>query len=148
MQYQVGEQVLNSNEYNVEILNNETTSHYPKPPFHNMINAKFGTLQTQVLVDTGATLSCIRDSFLDKIPKKFIKKLPHQHIIIHRVGGFKKHVKDQVELTFTINGRKFTERFYSLPNSYNVILSLPFPNKYNAVVNLASSEITLDGHKL
>ena len=148
LQYQVEEQVLNnSNQYNVQILNNETSSHYPKPPFHNMINAKFGVLQTQCVMDTGATISIVSEAFLDKIPKKFIKILPHRHIVIHGVGGFKKQVREQVELTFTINGRKFTERFYSMSNAFNVILGLPFLSKYNAIVNMASSEITLDGQK-
>ena len=148
MQYQVEQQVLiNSNKYNVQILNNETSSHYPKPPFHNMINAKFGVLQTQCVMDTGATISIVSEAFLDKIPKKLIKTLPHQHIVIHGVGGFKKQVREQVELTFTINGRKFTERFYSMSNAFNVILGLPFLSKYNAIVNMASSEITLDGQK-
>ena len=52
-----------------------------------------------------------------------------------------------MELTFTINGRKFSETFYSISISYNVILGLPFLNKYNAIVNMAKSEITLDGQK-
>ena len=34
-----------------------------------------------------------------------------------------------------------------MSNAFNVILGLPFLSKYNAIVNMASSEITLDGQK-
>ena len=143
LQYQVDEQALSN--FNVEILYNETSSHYPKPPFNNMINAKFGVLQTQCLLDTGATISCISTHFLDKIPRKFVKTLSHRSIVIQGFGGFQKRVKERVELTFTINGRKFSEQFYSVSHSYNVILGLPFLKKYKAILNMANSEITLDG---
>ena len=143
LQYQVDEQALSN--FNVEILNNETSSHYPKPPFNNLINAKFGELQTQCLLDTGATISCIATHFLDKIPRKFVKTLSHRSIVIQGFGGFQKRVKERVELTFTINGRKFSEQFYSISHSYNVILGLPFLKKYKAILNMANSEITLDG---
>ena len=104
LQYKVGEQALSN--FNVENLNNETTSHYQKPPFDDMINVKFCVLQTQCLLDTGATISCIATHFLDKIPRKFVKTLPHRGIVIQGVGGFQKQVKERVELTFTINGTK------------------------------------------
>ena len=141
LQYQVDEQALSN--FNVEILNNETSSHYPKPPFNNMINAKFSVLQTQCLLDTGATISCIATHFLDKIPRKFVKTLLHRSIVIQGFGGFQKRVKERVELTFTINGRKFSEQFYSVSHSYNVILGLPFLKKYKAILNMANSETML-----
>ena len=95
-----------------------------------MINAKFGILQTQCLLDTGATISCIATHFLDKIPMKFVKTLPHGSIFIQGVGGFQKQLKERVELTFTVNGRKFSEQFHSISHSYNIILGLPFMKKY------------------
>ena len=110
-----------------------------------MLHAKFGVLQTQALCDTGATISCVSQAFLDKIPRKFVKRLPSCNIVIHGVGNFQKRVREQVELSFTIDGRKFTEKFYALPNSHNVILGLSFLSKYKAIVNLSEAEITLDG---
>ena len=147
IQYQTDvHDLTNSSEYNVEILNNETSaSHYTKSQYYNMLHAKFGVIQTQALCDTGATISCISQAFLDKIPRKFVKRLPKCNIIIHGVGNFQKRVTEQVELSFTINGKKFTEKFYSMPNSQNVILGLSFLSKYKAIVNLSEAEITLDG---
>ena len=125
IQYQTDvHDLTNSSEYDVEILNNETSaSHYTKSPYHNILHAKFGVLQTQALCDTGATISCISQAFLDKIPRNFVKRLPNCKIIIHGVGNFQKRVREQVELSFTINGKKFTERFYSKPNSQNCLFS-------------------------
>ena len=147
IQYQVDvHDLTRSSDYNVEILNNETsTSHCAISPYYNMLHAKFGVLQTQALCDTGATISCVSQAFLDKIPRKFVKRLPDCNIIIHGVGNFQKRVREQVELSFTIDGRKFTEKFYALPNSHNVILGLCFLSKYKAIVNLSEAEITLDG---
>ena len=147
IQYQVDvHDLTSSSDYNVEILNNETSaSHYAISPYFNMLHAKFGVLQTQALCDTGATISCVSQAFLDKIPRKFVKRLPDCNIIIHGVGNFQKRVREQVELSFTIDGRKFTNKFYALPNSHNVILGLFFLRKYKAIVNLSEAEITLDG---
>ena len=148
IQYQTDvHDLTNSSAYNVEILNDETSaSHYTKSQYYNMLHAKFGVIQTQALCDTGATISCISQAFLDKIPRKFVNRLPKCNIIIHGVGNFQKRVTEQIELSFTINGKKFTEKFYSMPNSQNVILGLSFLSKYKAIVNLPEAEITLDGH--
>ena len=131
----------------VEILNGETSSHYSGPQFHNMLRAKFGTLQTQCLLDTGASISVCSEQFLHKIPAKFVKHLSNKFTTVYGVGHFQQKISSRVQLSFQINGTKFIESFYVFPNSHNIILGLPFLSHYNAILDMQKSQVVLQGQK-
>ena len=111
---------------NTFVQNNENGSPTCAMQYHNMLRAKFAHLKTQCLVDTGASINVISDKFLSQIPSKFVTKLPTKITTIYGVGDYTTTVKCMVRLDFEINGSKFTENFYALPNGYNIILGLPF----------------------
>ena len=92
LQYHVSETDPTNLLDNIEILNSEINTHSSGMQFHNMIRAKIGVLQTQCLIDTGASISVIAEHFLDKIPPKFIKKLPNKFTLVHGIGHFQQKI--------------------------------------------------------
>ena len=135
----------NSMDNTTFVQNNEHGSPTCAMQFHNMLRAKFAHLKTQCLVDTGASINVISDKFLSQIPSKLVTKLPTKITTIYGVGEYTTTVKCMVRLDFEINGSKFTENFYALPNGYNIILGLPFITHNNALLDISNAEISLNG---
>ena len=143
-------EIINTNIINqTNVQNNDKCVHCSSGyKWQNMLRAKFGNIQSECLLDSGASLNVVSSNFLSKIPQQFVEKLPHRNTIILGVGNYQTKVDCRVRLTFKINNTKFTDDFYCFNNTFNVILGWPFLKRHNSNVNFDTSEVTLDGSKL
>ena len=112
--------------------------------YNTYLDVKIGNVSTSVLMDTGATVSCISSDMLHKIHPRFVKYSKPDIVFISGVGNKHHQVTDLVEISFKINNTSFQHSFYALQNQINLILGADFMTKQNAKIDLANSIITLN----
>ena len=113
--------------------------------FENTLRVNIGKARAAALVDTGATVSCISNNFLNTINPHYVRYLQPDIMTVFGVGNMAHEVSAKVELNFVIDGTEFTHTFHALHNGYNMILGMDFLTDHGAVLNFKEAEITLDG---
>jgi predicted aspartyl protease len=109
----------------------------------NYLPISIGGINTQALVDTGATISVMSNSFLEKIPSKLVSKKAPQFKSVTGVGGQVCDVKTQVELTFRVQNFNLTQSFHVLDGHHTVILGMDFLADQKAKLNFETGTITI-----
>ena len=112
--------------------------------YSTYLDVKLGNVSTLVLMDMGATNSCISSDMLHKIHPRFVKYSKPDIAFISGVGNKHHQVTDLVEISFKINNTSFQHSFYALQNQIHLILGVDFMTKQNAKIDLANSTITLN----
>ena len=107
-------------------------------PIHkNTILVNVGGRKTQALVDTGASISCVSKSFLDKpdFKNSKLQKCDLKEII--GVGGEKHQILGKIEFQILISGIRISYGFYVLNTlHHSVILGMHFLTHHKVQIDL------------
>ena len=106
----------------------------------NVINGniplKLGPLFLPALVDTGATISCVREGLLQKISKNCPLKILSVRYKVFLADNAICHVRKAAKISFRINKRHFSHQFAILPNlSQPFILGTDFLSKHKSSIH-------------
>ena len=110
-----------------------------------MLQIRIANQNCQALVDSGAHLSIISDSMLDKIPKKSVTHMKPKFSAVTGVGGITHSVTARVILTVNLGSHVFEQDFHVLDGHHSVILGMDFLTDQQAVIDFQTSTITLAG---
>ena len=110
-----------------------------------MLQIRITNQNCQALVDSGAHLSIISDSMLDKIPKRSVKHMKPKFSAVTGVGGITHSVMARVILTVNVGSHAFEQDFHVLDGHHSVILGMDFLTDQQAVIDFQTSTITLVG---
>ena len=81
------------------------------------LNARFYEhTEIPCLVDTGATITCVRDTFLREIQKSRDVEIKKRRFNVHLADGSICHVRQAAVLKFKIHGTRFEFPFSIIPN--------------------------------
>ena len=111
----------------------------------NNLKVTMGNVNARALVDTGATVSCISTTLLDKIDPHFIEYLKSEIPFVCGVGGKQHEVTHKVKIQFSIENKPFSQTFYALQNPFELILGMDFISEHKAKMDFENSHIILDG---
>ena len=113
----------------------------------NNLKVTMGNVNARALVDTGATVSCISTTLLDKIDPHFIEYLKSEIPFVCGVGGKQHEVTHKVKIQFSVENKPFSQTFYALQNPFELILGMDFISEHKAKMDFENSHIILDGEK-
>ena len=112
-------------------------------PFHkNTILVSVGGRKTQALVDTGASISCVSTSFLNKtsFQNSKLSKCNLQEIV--GVGGEKHKIIGQIEIPLLLSGAKIAYQFYVLDTlHHSLILGMDFLKFHKVTIDLEAGRV-------
>ena len=108
-----------------------------------MLQIRIANQNCQALVDSGAHMSIISDSMLDKIPKRSVKHMKPTFSALTGVGGITHSVTARVILTVNVGSHAFEQDFHVLDGHHSVILGMDFLTDQQAVIDFQTSTITL-----
>ena len=80
--------------------------------FENTLRVNIGKAGADALVDTGATVSCISNNFLNTINPHYVRYLQPDIMTVFGVGNMAHEVSAKVELNFVIDGTEFIHIFH------------------------------------
>ena len=97
----------------------------------NTILGTVGDKKTQCLLDTGAEISCISESFLDRVSLNQVQLVPSEYQEVLGVGGTKHKILGKFTTDIVISKTKFSATFHVIPGiKYSVILGCDFMQKH------------------
>lgn len=110
----------------------------------NLVNIQIQNHKVKALVDTGATISCLSQAFLDKLPSSHLKQSPIKSVMgvgnqIHQVTGcVNLSVKfcDAVTLSHT---------FHVISGKQPLILGMDFLKSHKCQIHLDSNSVLMYG---
>ena len=118
---------------------------FSDPKVHeNTLRIKIGHLNSVALIDTGATLSILRESLLDKLNPRNVKYVKPTFSVVYGIGSQQHEITTKIEADFFIEGHKFTQGFHVMKNQYPVILGLDFLVAHGTQINLDESRVIID----
>uniref|UniRef100_A0A7M5WX58 CCHC-type domain-containing protein n=1 Tax=Clytia hemisphaerica TaxID=252671 RepID=A0A7M5WX58_9CNID len=99
----------------------------------------------KLLIDTGATVSCIDKSFLAKVcPKNYPKQKPSFNSVQTFSGESSAEVEGELTLPLQFDNVVLTQKFLILPSSFDVILGQDFLTANKAVIYLVEGKLVLN----
>ena len=109
----------------------------------NTILVEICDRRTQALIDSGAGVSCIQSSMLQKFKQNF-QLNPSKISRIIGVGGERHQVSGQVELSLKIGSATFSQNFIVLEHLHHpIILGIDFMKTYGANIDFHRKVLTL-----
>ena len=113
------------------------------------VQADFNNRATKALVDTGAGISCISQSFFNSIPIKFRSNLADPtHKYAAGVGGELLKVKGMSLVEFKIQGQTFKQNFHVFPHiHHHLILGDDFLTANQAIIDKRTQQLHLGDGK-
>ncbi len=90
-----------------------TTSDYQYPAFHSIIHANIQGINTEALMDTGASISIISVNFARKLQAKF----EPPRATATSVSGQPLHFAASARITVRLNGTGYTHRVHVMPDA-------------------------------
>ena len=110
----------------------------------NLVHVRIANQNIFALVDTGATISCISLTCLQRINRSIKIGKDQQGLPIKGVCGETHSVLGTVELQVSFDGIKVPQKFHVLERLHNeAILGLDFLKDNNAQINLAKNTLTI-----
>ena len=144
-------QFQDGNSHNNDVVSDSDTAgrvakiEFSDPKVHeNTLRIKIGHLNSVALIDTGATLSILSESLLDKLNPRNVKYVKPIVSVVYGVGSQQHEITTKIEADFFIEGHKFTQDFHVMKNQYPVILGLDFLVAHGAQINLDESQVIID----
>ena len=111
-----------------------------------LIYARFGRVNTFVVIDTGAGCSCISRYFLKQLREKRVKYKYSRHYNgrkIHHSNGQAEVLKESIQIAFVLGGNKFEESFNILNIQEPIILGSPFFSKNKGVIDYGGKRLSV-----
>lgn len=126
--------------------NSEDTDNLP------LIEIKFSSLQKTALLDTGANISLIQASTLDKIKQSTKVEYISRSVKIRTIDNSSIPYLSAVNLKFKIQNKWFSNVFFVTKNdwssNYQIILGYDFIQKNKILIDSANNRIIMDNTKL
>ena len=115
----------------------------------NFISVYIHDRKTNALVDTGAGISCMSDTFFRSIPSRCRPPLnTPTYNQVTGVGGEILPTMGMASLPVQVNGEFYSQKFHIFPNlHHHLILGDDFLTTYKATINKATQELHLKGGK-
>ena len=110
----------------------------------NTLQVRIGNVKTVALLDSGATISCVSHSLLNKIQPRLLKYQKPAINKIYGVGNVVQDVSCHVQFNFHIDQHQFTNSFYAIQNNYPLILGMDFLVKNKGILNFENSTVQLN----
>ena len=98
-------------------------------------NQRVGGANCQALVDSGAHISVISETFLAKVSKKLVKHICPKFGKVTGMGGKSHTMTDRVVLSVHISGYCFQQDFHVLEGHHALILGMDFLTKQRAIID-------------
>ena len=116
------------------------------PLEENFIRVFIKTTRSKALIDTGASLSCISQSFLyQAFPGESISYKPSKYKVVAGVGGEILKVLGVVEIPLEIQGKIFNSELHVFQKLHkNLILGKDFLSKFKANIDFHRKTVQLD----
>jgi len=112
------------------------------PLHHNTVHVSVNNQKTVALVDTGASISCISRSFLEKCGIDKTKIIPSSLSQVVGVSGNKVSVLGKVEIPFVIDGACLTYPFHVLDQfQHKLILGIDFLYDNKCSIDLSKGQL-------
>ena len=106
-------QFQDGNSHNNDVVSDSDTAgrvakiEFSDPKVHeNTLRIKIGHLNSVALIDTGATLSIISESLLDKLNPRNVKYVKPTVSVVYGVGSQQHEITTKIEADFFIDGHK------------------------------------------
>ena len=121
------------------------------PKFHQLIRipVKFSNIETQALIDTGASTSLIDIKFLTKIPFENLKQIDLKDIPTFKsVSGDSIVPKGQYQIPIKIDNQIFEQTFFVIDRlDEGCILGIDFLTTYEVKVDIKNRKISYSHNK-
>ncbi|XP_018651543.1 LOW QUALITY PROTEIN: KRAB-A domain-containing protein [Schistosoma mansoni] len=128
------------------------SSYYSESVYPITIAGSLQGLQTTILLDTGASVSIVREGFLSTLNR--INRQKPCSSTLKTAGGDLLDVRSKVWLEVTVNRHSFLHEFLVCHTlTWDVILGVDFMLKYDVVIHVAKAEarigeVTIPTHRL
>ena len=108
-----------------------------------LVPAKIANRHFHALIDTGASLNCIKRDFFDELRERMNVNLkPNFYTTISAANGERLNVLGITSLYFKVGGRTVSGDFYVIDNlSQTMILGCTFFQKYRATIDYAQRRV-------
>ena len=104
----------------------------------NLVLIKIGHECISALLDTGSTITAVKQSLLPKINAQSSQIKPSDGNLIRDAAGTKHVVSGVINLTMCIGGMEINHNFYVIPSlMQNVVLGLDLMKKTKAFIDFS-----------
>ena len=126
---------------------NALASSVSLPPSSLYVTGTIFSRTSQMLVDTGASVTAVSSSFFSSLPSS-PQLQPSSLLTIHTVSGEELPVQGQTTLTITLDNTNYPLEALVIDNlTYPVVLGRDFLMHYGSVIDMQANTLVLFGNR-
>ena len=107
--------------------------------------AKVAGETTEIVLDSGSSVSIIKEEFLETLPTQEIVEKEEPNVVLRAANNEEILPTAKVEVPIEFNGNTFKQDTVVVPNfPYNMLLGTDFVTNHNVVLDFPSSQMTIN----